>query len=872
MRFLITAALSLAATLPLAAQPPAAPPPKSDVYIVPFSHLDLYWGGTQEECLSRSNKIVSRAVQLAEKNPGFRFLMEDEVNVANYLDSYRGTPEVESFRRLVKAGRIEIAPVWAGIYQNLPRAEALVRNVVYGKRHARENFGLDPQVAHLGDIPGFTRQYPQILAKSRTPFMVMTRMGPPDQSLFHWRAPDGSSVLTWDTLRGYGWGVSLGLHRDLDEARLKKIADEIAAVQGTTRGPVYLGWGTDLWAPNQTLIDNLTVLNGKLAPGAFKFATPTEFFRAAADTKSIPTLSGEIPSSWANIITSNAHIWPPAITAADTLVNAEKFAAINYALGYAPYPQSELDALWRKALESMDHNNYGQGGDIGDERKVGYAHAAILQGGQILRESLRNIAERVQQPFPVSTPIVVFNPLNWTRDDVVRAHVTLYGDVQPAALGDYRKAMRLVDERGAAIPFHTIEYTENISRGVDLVFVARAVPSFGYKTYYLIPAGEAQSFPNASELKLDTDNDAKNPRRIVGAHTIENAFYRVTLDRATGRIEIFDKDLNRVVARDLEIAASEERGGNTLAIEPRTGRTIVNVVSSVELEENNSVRTVFRIAGDLAGIPITQRLILYGAVKRIDLENTVEWKPGRFMKIEQLFPMQQAAAVRTGIPFGSAADSDHMPGAGPRFGDEVPRAIWQGWRQIQDWVSADFGDWGLSISADHQFFTVAPDSIRSGMLRGTRFNPLNIVHEGKPVLLQQPPAGTYAFRYSFASGRGDWIARQAWRSGMQFATPPIPVEAANDVGPKSLPAERSFLSLDAPDVVVTALKKSDNGNAIVLRAFDERGQAVETPIRFLGNETPFRAANMLEEETGKADLKRLKFNPYEIQTVRIPLP
>ena len=93
-----------------------------------------------------------------------------------------------------------------------------------------------------------------------------------------------------------------------------------------------------------------------------------------------------------------------------------------------------------------------------------------------------------------------------------------------------------------------------------------------------------------------------------------------------------------------------------------------------------------------------------------------------------------------------------------------------------------------------------------GMLRGTRFNPLNIVRQGKPVLLQQPPAGTYVYRYSFTSGRGDWATRQAWRSGMQFNTPPIPVQAANDVGPKSLPSERSFLSLDAPNVVVTALK------------------------------------------------------------------
>jgi alpha-mannosidase len=72
--------------------------------------------------------------------------------------------------------------------------------------------------------------------------------------------------------------------------------------------------------------------------------------------------------------------------------------------------------------------------------------------------------------------------------------------------------------------------------------------------------------------------------------------------------------------------------------------------------------------------------------------------------------------------------------------------------------------------------------------------------------------------------------------------------------------------------VVSAIKKSEAGNALVVRAFDVRGRAIETPVRFLGNETAFRPANMVEEEIGKTDQKRLQFQPYEIQTIRIALP
>ncbi len=869
MRFL-TLLLLLAASLPACFGDGQRDNGGSEVYIVPFSHLDLYWGGTEEECLSRANRIITRAIQLSERHPEFRFLLEDDVFVANFVDSQRGTPELDAFRKAVKEGRIEIAPKWVGIYQNLPRGEALVRNLVYGKRYAREVLGVDPKVAHLGDLPGYTRQFPQILVECGTPYTVMTRMAPIDRSLFRWKAPDGSSVLTWHAIKGYGWGVGLGLHRDLDDARFDRIAAEVGSVQATTAGPIYLGWGTDLWAPNDTLVENVAVLNRKLAPMKFRLASPGEYFRAASATPGIPDVSGEIPSSWANVISSMSHLWPPVITATDTLLNAEKFAAINYSLGYADYPREELESLWKQALEAMDHNNYGQGGDIGDERKVGHAQAVSLQAGRILANSLRNIAERVRHPFPRSTPIVVFNPLSWTRDDIVRAHVTLYGDVAPSDIADYRKAMRLVDESGTAIPFRVEQYSENISRAVELAFVARGVPPIGYKAYYLVPADQPESFSNACDVKPDTDNDVRQPRRVVGSHLLENEYYRVAVDRATGRIDVFDKELDRTVARNLEISASEERGGNSLSVEPQTGRTIINVISAVDLEENNPVRVVVRITGDVAGIPVTQRLTMYRGLKKIDLENAVDWKPGRFMKIEQVFPLEQSnVEVRNGIPFGSAAAADLMPNAGPHFGDEVPRDIWKSWRQIQDWISAGTGEWGITISADHQLLSVTDTAIRAGMLRGTRFNPLNIVRDGKTILLQQPPAGRYVYRYSLTSAKGNWVQGKSWRAGMDSNTPLVPVSAVNELSVKPLPAQLSFCGVDGDTLVISALKKADRGGEVILRVFEMAGSVSQSPVHFLDRERSFRGVNMLEEDKGTEDQKVLRLQPHEIITVKV---
>jgi len=256
-----------------------------EVYFTPFSHLDFFWGGTREECLARGNGIIAQAIKLAKESAEFRFLLEDEVFVANYLESHKGLPELEDFKRLVKEGRIEIPPKWAAIFQGLPDGEVHARNMALGKRYARAAFGVDPLVAHSGDLPDYTPQFPQILS----------------------------------------------------------------------------------------------------------------------------------------------------------------------------------------------------------------------------------------------------------LDDVVRTHVTLFGDVAPGDIAAYKKGLHLVDEAGKSIPFHIQQYSENISRALDIIFIAQGVPSLGYKTYYLVASDQPESPPNAAQVQLDRDKDLKDFRRALGSDVLENEFLRVTIDKATGR-------------------------------------------------------------------------------------------------------------------------------------------------------------------------------------------------------------------------------------------------------------------------------------------------------------------------------------------------
>lgn len=854
----------------------AAPAADRDVIaLVPFSHLDLFWGGTREECLARGNALVARAIRQARQSPEFRFLLEDDIFVAHYLDTHRGSAEAEELKRLVRAGQIEIAPKWAATYQDLGDGELLARNLLIGKRYAQTTFGVQPAVAHLGDIPGYTPQFPQLLAQAGIPYMVMARMGPSDKSLFYWKSPDGSKALVWSSLKSYAWGVGCRVYEAAPNERSREFFRKtLADVRATTDGPILMHLGSDLWTPPENLVE--TAARYGAATGArFVVSTATEYFHRAVQTPNIPELTGEIPSSWPNLVTSLPHMWPMLTPAANTLLAAEKFAAINHALGYADYPQAEFDQVWRRLLESADHNQDGQGGLAGDVRKLEHQQMAVTRGGQILRDMLGNIAERVAMPYEGATAVVVFNPMAWPRDDLVRTRVAVYGDPDPGRITAFRKAARLLDDKGQPVPFHVEGYSENISRVFDLVFTAHDIPSLGYKTYYLTaaPEGEAPKPTVTAKVVLDDERDQREPRRPRGADTLENGFYRLTVDRATGRATLFDKALGRDVSAGIELSAAEERGGNYIGIEPPTGRTIPALVEKVTLEENNAVRAVLRIDLKVADIAVAQRLTLYRKLKRLDVENTVEWRQPRFLRIRQHFPLADANAdIHYGIPFGANAAANVMPNTGPHLADEITPDSWRTCRFVQGWVHADAAGAGLTVACDHPVIRLEPGVLVGEMIRGTRFTSAKVMRGDQLGSMHYPLPGNYTFRYSLSSDPGDWKTAKAYRAGLNLIHPLLPVEVCDSISPKPLPPAQSFCSVDADNLVVSSLKKAERGSSVFLRLYDIEGRPAEAKINFLGRAASVCPSNILEDVPADQSRPTVTVGPWQIGTVRLDHP
>ncbi len=187
----------------------------------------------------------------------------------------------------------------------------------------------------------------------------------------------------------------------------------------------------------------------------------------------------------------------------------------------------------------------------------------------------------------------------------------------------------------------------------------------------------------------------------------------------------------------------------------------------------------------------------------------------------------------------------------------------------RDRISAGTAEWGLTIATDHHLVKLEEGVIRAEMIRGARFTSVKVARGDEVSSLFYPPPGTYLFKYSLSSGRGDWRSVKSYQAGMNFNNPLIPISVVDDISRKSLPPTRSFGSWQGDNLVLSAVKKSDLEDAVLLRLYEINGSGTETPVEFLGQRRNFQEVNLLEEGAGRNEEQVLKVNPYQIKTIKL---
>ena len=169
------------------------------VALVGHSHLDLAYYWRRIHSVQKNARTVLIQLRLMERYPEYRYT-HTQAYLYETLEKYY--PEIfEELRERVRSGQFE--PVGAMYVEpdcNLPAAESLIRQLLYGQHYFRRAFGKTIDNAWLPDVFGNSWILPQILVKSGVSFFVSNKMSTWNDTNrfphnnFIWKGIDGSTV------------------------------------------------------------------------------------------------------------------------------------------------------------------------------------------------------------------------------------------------------------------------------------------------------------------------------------------------------------------------------------------------------------------------------------------------------------------------------------------------------------------------------------------------------------------------------------------------------------------------------------------------------------------------------------------------------
>lgn len=836
---------------------------KTEVYVIPFSHLDLFWAGTREECLSRGNYIIRQALDLLEKHDNFRFLIETVNFIDHYLNCF---PEEQTrIRKFLKTGKLELSSLWTGIYLNLPSGETIVRNILYAKKFAEVKLDYKPLTAHFGDLPGYTPQIPQLAVQSKIKNAVICRSGPQGYSLFKWRGLDGSSILAYYAKRGYH-AYTFEWHDDYTTMTKGPLEARLEEDAADGEYPFLIHWGSDLYAPNERVVYNVEKWNAD-KQFILKFASLREYF-SQVETGNFPVLEGEIPSCWPNVESSWPDLWPEDIPCEAALHMAEFLSVFCLYYGWNGYPEVELEAAWKSLLDGMDHNQNGQGGVPADRDKLQLRNYSLLAAEKIIREKTWKIAANIKASCNNLASLVVFNSMSWRRSGLVKGRLALFGEVAPASISAYNDKFKLVDSEGRTIPYVPLRIYKGISATLEIAFYAADIPATGYRTYYVVPGENPFKSPKTCQITADNDT-AADPRRNMGSDVYENKFYRFSVDTVTGDVSIFCLRQQEMLFDKINICGVEERRGNYIFNMTPSGRVFPAQISRIETLDNNAVWCRFCIHGDIYGMPFMQEYTLFNASGDILIENEICWNEPHWIRIQQVFRYAgDNAEIRYGVPYGHVKYPEVMENTTETEGitDELDIETRRNLRLCRNWVDIGGENSGATIAGDHRMWEFSGHTLRSYMIRGAGFcHAVKSELDGKFENISRPPAGKYKFRYMIRPRHRIFEKSLSHRCGWELNYPVLATCVNSNRG-EILPDSTGLVDFSGSSVIVSAIKKAETGNNIVLRGFETSGQTTAAELPGLDKYVCYET-DILERNLKECSSNKLTFHPFEVKSV-----
>ncbi|HEX6293473.1 MAG TPA: alpha-mannosidase [Herpetosiphonaceae bacterium] len=811
---------------------------KPTVVGIGHSHLDLAWLWRLCHTREKAARTFATVLHLMRQYPEYYYLHASPQLFKFVKEDY---PEIYAqIKERVAAGQWEMTGgMWVEADINLPSGESLVRQILYGKRFFRDEFGVDTRVLWLPDVFGYSWTLPQIMKQSGLDYFMTTKISwnqfnrfPYDT--FHWRGIDGSEVLTHFVTTPEEHSHHYTYIGTLEPREVKGIWDNYKQKDINDTLLHVFGWGDGGGGPTKEMIEMGRTMRNLPGLPRVELAKAEPYFaelEARIAGQDVPVWDGELYLEYhRGTYTSQAHIKRANRKAEVLYHDAEWLSAVADVLtGQGLYPAETLREGWERLLLNQFHDILPGSSirQVYEDSRADFAQINEL-GGDVLRRARAAIVERIGV---AQESVVVFNSLSWTRAGLIELPWSEQWRHLTALLPDGTQATtQIVDEHG--LKKVLLEVTD--------------VPALGYQTLPLVPREHHAESADAITIA---------PERL------ENRFYRVALNERGQIVSLFDKQNEREVlpprARGNVLQVFEDKPMNFDAwdIDPYFYEKMreIDQLIAVEVVEQGPLRGVLELQWRFYDSLITQRITLYGHSPRIDFRTEVDWRE-RQVLLKVAFPVAVRATKATyDIQFGSIERPTHS------------NTSWDYARfesVAHKWVDLSEGGYGVGLLNDCKYgYDVKHNVLRLTLIKSP-IGPDETADRGRHV-----------FTYSLLPHAGTWSQSAIVREGYDLNYPLL-LETIAQPQPGKLPHTYAFAELDADNVVVETIKRAEDEDAWIVRVYEcQQFQRNRVSLSF---GQPIRRAvvcNLLEEdqEPARHDDRAITFGivPYEIKTFKV---
>lgn len=786
-------------------------------HMIGNAHLDPVWLWQWQEGFQETKATFRSALDRMKEYPEFIFTSS---SAANYEWVENNDPAMfEEIKAHIKEGRWQIVGGWwIQPDCNIPGGESFVRQGLYGQRYFKEKFGVTARVGYNVDSFGHHGMLPQILKKSGMPYYVFMRPMPNEKGLpgrtFYWESDDGSRVLAYRIPFEYcTWGKELDKHVRRCITDLKEPFDEMM---------VFYGVGNHGGGPTKENIESIVRMNEDEAYPTMVFGGPNEFF-AAMEAKGLPypVVHDDLQHHASGCYAVHSGIKQWNRQAENKLIAAEKWSALAERITGQSYPAS-FALAWKNVLFNQFHdilagtsleaayedarNMHGEAMSIG-ERGLNYAIQSLSW----------NIGIEQEEGMK---PIVVFNPHSWAS----KLNVEL-------EIGGIKDTSILVDDTGKQVPFQTVQSQATSGGRFRLSFIAELPPT-GYRVYKLYTTSIQAKLPPAAIEATD--------------YTMENDRFRLEFDPKTGFISsLHDKKANYEVFRgpaarpEVIEDNSDTWSHNVFHFNKGIGSFIA---TSIQRVEHGPVKSVVRVVSEYGSSKLVQDFTMYRELDYIDVKVTVDWRE-QFKMLKLVFPINLIFTKQTyEIPYGFK-EREHN-------GEEEPGQSWVDYGGI---LREDGTDYGVSLINDAKYsYSILNKELALTVLRSPIYahhDPLVPDPKGHYSFIDQ---GIQQFNYRLLAHEGSWEQAGTVKLAHELNQRPTSIIETYHTGP--LPQQDSYLSVDQDNIIVSVVKKAEDNDDLIVRAYETTRTATKATIRL-------PKWNRIVE----AD-----FGPCEIKTFRVP--